>query len=58
MIASVLKQDPNPERFKRTLIFVVVVVVVGPTTTKLKQKNMHNMQIFGKIHFVKPQNNT
>ena len=40
MTASVLKQDPNTKRFKRTLIY------------------HGQMQIFGEILFIKPQNDT
>ena len=39
--ASVLKQDPNTKRFKRTLIYL---------------SRTHSMHIFGEIPFIKPQN--
>ena len=43
MTASVLKQDPNTKRFKRTLLYF-------NTDTQY--------EIFGEIPFIKPQNDT
>ena len=44
MIASILKQDPNTKRVKRTLIYY--------------DTDVHNTQILGELPFIKPQNNT
>jgi len=44
MTASVLKQDPNTKRFKRTLIYF--------------DTHTQYIQIFDEIPFVKPQNDT